>query len=255
MTRIGKGTPFVVGALVLLACTSKEEQPLSPPMQEALRALAGMPLVSADLTSDGGASSRTNETQFGDTEEGEQIVTGIGSRGPTGNGAGNGGVGTGTGPGNGGVGTGTGPGNGGVGTSTGAGGGGVSSGLGGGAGDLASAVCDFLNAFCVSLSKCDSSKVDLTCNFSQQECISFVNELLVRSKTPVSIPPGAVAGLRCVSNALRTSDCLLTEGVARSFEANVRACGLPVGAFDSKNDSSEPERDTDVHVSDASTGL
>jgi hypothetical protein len=254
MTKIGKTAPFAVGALLFLACSSSKSKDdvLSPPMQQALNALSNMRIsanAAADAVTADGGTETTSDTSFGDTDEGKAIIGGIGSRGPTGNGPGNGGVGTGAGPGTGGVGTGNGPGGGGVGSSLGAGGGGVSTGVVGGAADLAFAVCDFLGAFCASLSKCDTGKVDLQCNFPVNECLTFVNELLVKSQTPVTVPPAAVAGLKCVSNALRMSDCLLSVGAAQTFENNVRACGLPSHAFESSS-GSDTTPTTNVNVPD-----
>lgn len=235
MTLIGKVSPFAAVTLLLLACSAGgKDEALSPAMQESLRALEHIPISvrdvpAADVTGfDGGTSGSGDETQFGETSTGKSIIQGIGSKGPTGNGPGNGGVGSGTGPGSGGVGSSYGPGGGGssgVGSSNGAGGGGVASGVIG-AGDLASAVCDFLNAFCASISKC-SKESDDSCNFAQYECITFVNELVATSQAPVSIPPGAIAGLRCVSNALRSTACLVSADGAKAFEAQVRSCGLP----------------------------
>jgi hypothetical protein len=255
MTKIGKTSPFAVGALLFLACSSSKSKDdvLSPPMQQALNALSNMRVsvnATADtVTADGGAENSSDKS-FGDTDEGKAIIGGIGSRGPTGNGPGNGGVGYGSGPGAGGVGTSNGPGGGGVGSSIGAGGGGVATGVvGGAAADLAFAVCDFLGAFCTSLSKCDTGKIDLQCNFPINECLTFVNELLVKSQTPVTVPPAAVAGLKCVSNALRMSDCLLAVGAAKTFENNVRACGLPSNAFESSS-GSDTTPSTDVNAPD-----
>lgn len=251
MTLIGKSAPFAVGALLLLACSAGEqEETLSPSMQEALRALGSLPITVktiAPVAIDGGAGSEEQDEpkSFAETEAGGDIITGIGSKGPTGNGPGNGGIGGGIGPGNGGVGGGTGAGSGGVGGSTGAGSGGVGAAISGSSGDLAGVLCDFLNAFCVAFSKCELGDEDLSCNFSQSECTHFVGELV--SKSNVTIPPASLAAVRCVSNSLRsTSQCILTEAGAGAFVSKAQSCGLPGSAFDdSAKGEVEPEEDAD----------
>lgn len=247
MTMIGKSAPFAVGALLLLACSAGEhEETLSPSMQEALRALGSLPVSTktiAPVAIDGGTSGSESEEpkSFAETEAGGDIISGIGSNGPTGNGPGNGGVGGGGGPGGGGVGGGNGPGGGGVGGSTGAGNGGVGSAISGSSGNLAEVVCDFLNAFCVAFSKCELGDEDFSCNFAQDECTTYVGQLV--NKSDVTISPAALAGVRCVASSLRsTSQCILTEAGASAFVAKAQACGLPGNAFqDDEQTSNEPE--------------
>jgi hypothetical protein len=241
-TMLRKGAPFVAGVLLLLACSSgssEKKAQLSPSMEAALRALGDMPLgdVRADLdggyvydsgisSSSSSSGSSSSGTSFGSTDTGEDIISGVRSNGPTGNGPGNGGVGFGAGPGNGGVGTGAA--DQGAARSSGIGNGGVSAGSNDGANELASAICDFLNAFCSSFSRCELGKAtDLDCEFAQTECTSFVNDLIVKSNKPITVPPNALSGLRCVSNALRTT-CILTASGAQSFQTQIRACGLPI---------------------------
>lgn len=228
------------GVALLIACkTESREEVLSPPMQKALRVLADLPLSTPNNGRDAGAPGSDFDFdddnvepggRFGDSSPGSEIVTGIGDRGPTGTGPGNGGVGFGTGPGNGGVGNSTAPGSGGVGRATGAGGGGVAAGssVGGGVGELASVVCEFLGAICSAISVCESGTVDASCDFPQPDCVGWVQEIVAHSREPLAIPPGAIAGLRCMSNALRMSGCIFSEKGMQSLEPKLRACGLPV---------------------------
>jgi hypothetical protein len=124
-----------------------------------------------------------------------------------------------------------GPGGGGVGISTGAGGGGVASGPAGVASEIAVAVCDFVSALCGSFAKCETGEIDIQCNFAQNQCVSYVSDLLVKNATPVTLPPGALAGIRCVSNVIRSSQCFFSKDFATTFEPQLRACGLPNDSF------------------------
>jgi hypothetical protein len=229
MTLVHKGVVTLLGVGLIVACSAGErasehaEPSLSPAMQRALSLLASVPVSSeGDVVPSGhDEPGDPGGTSFGEAPEGAAIIEAMGARGPTGTGAGYGGVGGPTGGLVGGVGDPSIP-AGGVGDSTLETGGVATAGGLGGHGELGLAVCDFVGALCHAAAACTGTR-DLSCGYNRVECAAFVQEILEAAEVPLSLPPEVTARLRCMTARLESAGCLSDAGVRTAM----RACGIP----------------------------
>lgn len=215
-------------ASLALACSSEAENEVRTPFERSLAAAAQLPIdleIAPQQAPDyvaglPGESERT----FGETPSGKRALDSLALHS------------TGTAAGNGGVGSPSAAGNGGVGAPSAAGNGGVAQGpsnvpIGGAAtypstspiSAFATALCEFVDAVCISSARCGLRATPSQCNTTPDLCRRTVLAAF-EPFDPLFVPGLTTETLRCVSASV-ASRCVASES---ALHASYRACGVQV---------------------------